>query len=169
MSNLKNVSGPKSGFTLLEMLLVIAIIAILASIVIVAINPAKQIADANNAQRRSDVLAILNAVHQYMIDNDGSDAALNDGNGLPTTGGCDEDNYVCDGDSCTGVDLHSLLVDVEATSYLTAIPIDPLQSASTTLVSDNHSGYAIEQDSTSGRITVCAPLAENDQTISVTR
>src|SRR4030065_2746270 len=62
----------RSGFTLLEVLLVIAIIAILAAIVIIAINPSKQLAEARNAQRRSDINTILNAVYQYSIDNKGS-------------------------------------------------------------------------------------------------
>ena len=58
----------RRGFTLLEILLVVGIIAILAGIVIVAINPSRQLATVRNTQRVSDLKQIYNAMTQYYID-----------------------------------------------------------------------------------------------------
>lgn len=141
----------KKGFTLLEILLVVAAIAILAGIVIIAINPGKQLADTRNAQRRVNVNTILNAVYQYSIDNKGTLPA-----GITQTV-----TEVCKtGGSCAGLVDLSVLSNNE--TYLTSIPTDPTGS------STNGTGYKISQ-STNGRITVSAPSAENSVTISVTR
>lgn len=59
----------KKGFTLLEILLVVGIIAVLAGIVIVAINPSKQLATVRDTERKSDIKQINNALMQYYIDN----------------------------------------------------------------------------------------------------
>ena len=74
MSNQKVAKGKSKnggGFTLIEVLVVIAIIAILAAIVLVAINPAKRFQDARNSQRKANVEAVLSALQQNMVDNKG--------------------------------------------------------------------------------------------------
>jgi prepilin-type N-terminal cleavage/methylation domain-containing protein len=59
------------AFTLIELIIIIAIIGILAGIGIVFINPGKQLANTRNTKRKVDVNTILNAVYQYSIDNNG--------------------------------------------------------------------------------------------------
>jgi len=150
------------GFTLLEILLVVALIAILAAIVIVAINPGRQVAQANNAQRRADTNTILNAVSQYAIDNNGDVSGLSLPDDVPGDCSADTDHEVCkSGGTCTGlVDLETNLVD----TYISAIPTDP-QGETT-----HGAGYHIVYDDTNtDRVTVCAPDAQLSETISVTR
>lgn len=147
----------KEGFTLIEVLLVIAILAILAAVVIVAINPAKQFGEAQNAQRRSDVRSILDAVHQYSIDNYGELPSED----IPSGNTCSVDGAeICVAtQDCIGVSLDELIIDE---LYLTNLPSDP--SAAT----DLGTGYYIFQNG-SGRIGVCAPDAYGDIDISVVR
>ncbi|MCA9364625.1 MAG: type II secretion system protein [Candidatus Moranbacteria bacterium] len=61
----------RKAFTMIEMIIVILAISILAAIVILALNPAKQLAETRNAQRSVDVKTVANAVYQYAIDNNG--------------------------------------------------------------------------------------------------
>jgi len=148
----------KRGFTLLEILLVVAAIAILAGIVIIAINPGKQLGDTRNAQRRSDVTTILNAVYQYSVDNNGSLPAA-----VPTDATCSTaTNEICKtgAASCTGlIDMPELTL---AQKYLVSLPNDPNGS------STNGTGYFVAKNA-NGRVVVCAPSAEQGATISVTR
>lgn len=62
----------RKGFTLLEILLVVGAIAVLASVVIVAINPGKQLAAARNTTRQIDVHTIADALYQFTLDHDGA-------------------------------------------------------------------------------------------------
>ena len=61
----------KRGFTLIEILVVIGMLALLSTIVLVAVNPLRQFAEARNAQRQNDVAAILNAISERIADNGG--------------------------------------------------------------------------------------------------
>lgn len=149
--NETSVLKHRKGFTLLEILLVVAAIAILAGIVILAINPSKQLGDARNAQRRSDVNTILNAVYQYTVDNSGT---------LPTAITTTQTEVCKTGGTCSGLIDLSVLTTNE--KYLVALPADPTGS------STNGAGYEIKK-SANGRITVVATDAEQSATISVTR
>lgn len=146
-------SGSK-GFTLIELLVVIGILAVLLAITLIAINPARQFAQANNTKRRSDVNSILNAVNQYMSDNRGA---------LPASITSTVQNI-----SNTGANICAALVP----QYIAALPRDPL-TASGVSVSDctvaYDTNYTIVQATGSSRITVNAPAVEIGDTVSVTR
>lgn len=141
-----------SGFTLIEVLVVIALIAILAAITFIAINPAKNFADARNAQRSSDVTQILNAVTQYTSEQGN---ALADLGTIATCGGTPAFSTI--GSGSGNIDLTPNLVD----TYIVGIPMDPNGGTPA------DTGYTICQ-TTGGRVTVSAPNAE-DKTISVSR
>jgi len=116
------------GVTLIELLLVIAIIAIITAAILVAINPAKRLAQSRNAKRWQETSAVLNAVLKYMVDNSGSypsgiDSTTGTVQVLGTGGAgacatCSGESVVTSG-NC--LDLSSDLVD----QYLSAIPSDP--------------------------------------------
>ncbi|MDO8260853.1 MAG: prepilin-type N-terminal cleavage/methylation domain-containing protein [Candidatus Magasanikbacteria bacterium] len=148
------------GFTLLEILLVVAAIAILAGIVIVAINPGKQLADTRNAQRRIDVATILNAVYQYYIDAGNLPSEL-----AVAEPGVAAELCVADTASatCTGASLVPLNELIWAERYLVDLPVDPNGTCAT-----NGICYEITRTA-NNRVTVSAPDAEEGETISVTR
>lgn len=157
--NLKKEGYEKvKGFTLIEILLVIALIAILATITIVALNPTRQFGQANDTTRTSHVNAILNAVNQYSLDNAGAVPST-----IPTGSDCtSSDTYeICQTDvSCaSGVDLSAVTASER---YIVSIPVDPANTSST------HTGYNIIQSS-NGRVTVCARTVDGDDPVSVTR
>ena len=159
----------QKGFTLLEVLLVVALIAILAGIILVAIRPAERIRQANDTQRQADVATILNAVYQYAIDNNGD---------LPTDGSVElsttERHIGIDGSGCStscdaasgGGDCIDLSNDLVKEGYLAAIPINPgLGDAS---FDEGTSGYYI-QKATNGTVTVGSCIDGADGAITAQR
>lgn len=92
------------GFTLIELLIAIAIIGVLASSVIMIMNPVAQFAKARDAQRKNDLEQIRNALDTY----------YNDYNKYPSDGGVGKIDGINWGD--------------EWLSYMAKLPKDPSSS-----------------------------------------
>lgn len=147
----------RKGFTLVELLIVIGILGILLAIVLVALNPAKQFAQANDTKRSSDVNAILNAVHQYAADHKGA---------LPADITSPAENI-----STAATNICADLVP----TYLAQLPADPSLNdgapiSDCAVAGGYDTGYQIVKSATNSRVTVSAPSAEGEGVvISVTR
>lgn len=162
------ISSRQKGFTLVEILVVVGILAVLLAVALVAINPNQHFIDSRNSQRRSNVTAVLDAIYEYQAAHEGALppalASINDTLphplalvAVPT----DE------------VDLCNDLVP----AVIADLPMDPSAAAPTggdtpcasgTTAYDT--GYTIAK-SASNRFTVTAPSTEptTDPDISVTR
>lgn len=143
------------GFTLIEILVVIGIIAILAGVVIVALNPARQFAQARDTQRWSNINTILNAVGQRSADNKGIFETGCLAGAIPTSTAAMK--------SSGGYDIAPCIVPI----YVSTMPYDPSTGSYSTSTYDT--GYTIIRDATTGRVTVSAPSAEITTPIAVTR
>ncbi len=170
----------KKGFTLIELLVVIGIIGILAAVVLVAVNPGRQFAQARDTQRRSDLLQVTNAIYQFAAENDGDLPGTDDTVTIPNfpaavtcigNGGANSCalNTDCDGTTpfdlaaAGAVDGASDGVDLPIVpTYVADIPMDPSGGTAA------DTGYCIYQDATTGRVTASA-LGELTGTITVER
>ncbi len=139
------------GFTLIELLVVIGILAILLAIVLIAINPARQFAQANNTKRNSDVQAILNAIHQYSADNGGNLPP-----GLSTAAA---DTPIAISYAGVGPTFCTSLVNL----YIAALARDPNVANGANIstadcsVAGWDTGYIASRSAQNGRVTITAP------------
>jgi prepilin-type N-terminal cleavage/methylation domain-containing protein len=158
MKLLPSTYKKQSGFTLIELLVVIGILAVLLSIVLIAINPARQFGQANNTRRRSEVTQILNAVGAYAADHKGILPAAITGLAADTATPI-----------ATGVGNANLCGDL-VPNYIPALPQDPQEGTGTAITDCTTyiTGYTVAHDA-NNRVTVAAPRAENSEIISNTR
>ena len=151
----------RSAFTLLEILLVIGIIAVLATVVVVSLDPATRFRDARDARRLSDIQSILSAIHQYIVDNRGTLPP-----GIDTTereissagGGCGVSTDICS----VGGDSDCADLATPLARYLKTIPYDPENG------SESHTRYSVQAD-VNNIITVRACDSDDSTIASVSR
>mgnify|MGYP001616150093 CR=1 FL=1 len=151
----------REGVTILELMISIAVLAILMAISIRALNPSGQFAASRNSQRNLHVLAILNSIRSNIADTRTGIFTCAAGD-IPTT-----TKKMASGSG--NYNIASCLIP----NYMNVLPIDPSASSSYfNSVTDYNSGYNVVRNvsgTVSVSITVSAPNAELGKTISVTR
>lgn len=151
----------KKAFTLIEVLVVVTILAVLAVSVFVALNPAKRVKDAQDARRSSDIDSILTAIHQYIVDNDGTyptglSAGMAERQLGTAASGCTTSS-----DGCAVINAACLDMSTPLAAYLASIPYDPANGTAAT----THYSVVVNAD---GIVTVRACNAATPP-ISVSR
>ena len=146
------------AFTIIELLIVMAIIGILATTMVLILNPETMLARARDSQRDTDINSIVMLIRQYASDHSGT---LPDTDGDPDTSNFPT-SLTCIGTSPACFDLASAGDDDEAIipDYTAAIPKDPKTGV------DENIGYLIMVD-TYNHITASA--SGETKTINVTK
>lgn len=147
----------KKGFTLIEILIVIAIIAILAAGVILALNPGRQFAKTNDAKRSAHLNQIMSAIFQNITENQGKFKCNGTDFSIPTSSTIIS--------SSTAANIAPCLVP----TYIKEMPVDPSTGIWINTSSYN-TQYSIFRDATTGRITLSATSEVNPtSTIQITQ
>ena len=137
-----NLPHKHKGFTLLELLVVISILAILSAVTVVVLNPAELLRRSRDAQRLNDLAAITSAVSFFMVETSSPSLgptcsathiypSIESGFGttnLTFTTTSAANAGLVDGTGWIRVNLSSLNVG----SPLPAFPIDPTNNAAAT-------------------------------------
>lgn len=176
----------KKGFTLIELLIVIGILAVLLAITIIAINPARQFAKANNSARLASLNAILNAATQCFAENKGAFSGV----------GCDAINQIntastytiqgVSGMTTTGAGAITTaspfqvnLCGLVAGGYVASLPKDPSVAtpgtggdatgcaAAIAAGTVYNTGFTISKNA-SNKVTIAAPLTDTTNDTSIT-
>lgn len=127
----------KKGFTLVELLVVIGILAVLTAAVVVVLNPAELLKQSRDAQRLSDFDAVRSAIALYL--STASAPAFGGGSNVArtmVTSTCHGMTMTCTAVSSTAVDgtgwvavNFNELTSVGLSSPLSALPTDPTNNA----------------------------------------
>jgi type II secretory pathway pseudopilin PulG len=154
-----NYLRQNKGFTLVQLIVVVAVITVLTATVIFGDNIILRKGKAQNAQRYQDVAAIGKAIEFYQIDNDAlpSDlAGANVNTGQKKVLCSSASSLTCDGQTrdCLVVDDTDFLG-----KYIDTLPVDPEKTA------DTDTGYYITRTGT-GMMTFGSCTSYDSETIT---
>lgn len=122
----------KKGFTLLELLIVIAILAILTTVVAITLNPAQLLAQARDSQRLADLSSLNAALGLYVASASTTLAFGSTGPNCTAAGTSPFSSGSCTTNASTTVDgtgwVPVNFKNISSGSPLSKLPIDPVNS-----------------------------------------
>lgn len=115
------------GFTIVELIIGIAVFAILSTIILVAVDPASRIQEARDLRRQQDIVMLAKALKDYSLNHQGE---------LPFTASVTTNKKVlcatatsltcgADTQTCLAIDSTTDFLD----AYLPTLPIDPSKTS----------------------------------------
>lgn len=147
-----------TGFTLIEIVIALAIIGILIVVFTIYINPAQRLAETRNNERTLHINTILNAVGQNISNNSGTFSCS--AGAIPTTTA-----RIMASTTASTYNIYDCLIP----EFLSAMPVDPQTGTMGNSSTTYNTKYSIIRNATTSQITITAPDAELGEIISVTR
>lgn len=151
----------RRGMTLTEVLIAVGVIGVLASVVLVTVNPKQNLEDADDVKRQQDLRVMIDALYQYQIDHGTFPVVQNvytidvtHRDICTVTAG---NIFFCTFSNPVRLPLGPLIPD-----YLAKLPYDPANNE------EYETGYRLWLDE-SGRIHAFAPLGDDGKGIEIAR
>lgn len=161
-----NIFARRRGFTLIELIIVIAIIAIIVAAVFVAMDPVRRLNASRNARRSQDVAAVAQALQLYRTDVLAAGASSITWP-IDTTAGWQMlgTGTACSNTCVNGATAAANCIDISTltqqglsfSTYLNAIPVDP---APGTGWAAGETNYLVDEINGTIKVRACTTQSE---------